>query len=114
MKELIYSVSGIIYIITCIVTFILVAMRMEKAKTSRYFKITRNLCTVVCISALISCFSLKSISLSVLISPILPVPIFLFYTILYHKAMLHAKDAERRETEFLKTQPIDVEYKELN
>lgn len=114
MKELIYSVSGIIYIITCIVIFILLAMHVVKANNSRYFKISRNLCAVACISALIACFSLKSISLGVLIYPILAVPIWLFNTIFNHKNMLNTKESERREAEFLKTQPIDVEYKELN
>lgn len=114
MKELIYSVSSIIHTITYIVIFILLAMHVRKAKTSRHLKISRNLCMAACISALIACFSLKSISLSVLIYPILAVPIWLFNTILDHKYMLHTKEAEKREAEFLKTQPIDVEFKELN
>lgn len=70
--------------------------------------------SVSSISALIACFSLKSISLGVLIYPILAVPIWLFNTILDQKNMLHTKEAEKRESEFLKTQPVDVEYKELN
>lgn len=113
MKELIYCVSTILYIIICTVIFITLIMHVAKPKTSRYFKITRNMCIAACISALIACFSLKSISLGMLIYPLLAVPIWLFNSILYNKDMIRSKECERVEEEFLKTQPIDVEYKEL-
>ena len=110
MKELIYCVSTILYIIICTVIFITLIMHVAKPKTSRYFKITRNMCIAACISALIACFSLKSISLGMLIYPL---PISLSNSILYNKDMIRSKECERVEEEFLKTQPIDVEYKEL-
>ncbi len=108
MKELIYSVSTILYIAICIVIFIVVAMHVNKAKTSRYFKVTRNMCVVACISALIACFSLKTIFVGILIYPFLAVPVWLFYSILYHKGMVLAKECEIREKECLKTHTIDV------
>lgn len=114
MKELIFCVTFILCAVICLVLFIFRAMNFKKLQTSRHFKICRNLCVAISVTAFIAAICLPSFSFDKFLSPILTVPVFLLNAKNYHEAMLNTKELEGKVEAYLKTQPIDVEYKELN
>lgn len=114
MKEFIFAVTFILCAVICLVLFIFRAMNFKKIQTSKHFKICRNLCIAISVTAFISSICLPSFSFDKFLYPILTVPVFLLNAKNYHAAMLDTKELERKVEEYLKTQPIDVEYKELN
>ncbi len=114
MKELIFCITFILCTVICLVLFIFRAMNLKKIQTSRHFKICRNLCIVISVTAFIASICLPSFSFDKFLYSILTVPVFLLNAKNYHEAMLNTEELEGRVEEYLKTQPIDVEYKELN
>ena len=114
MKDLIFCVTYSLCIVMCIILFILIAINAKKFKTSRYFKVCRNLSYMIAISAFIASICLPIFSFFLLLFPIATLPIFWFNATIYHKSMLNAMELERKIEEYMKTQPIDVEYKELD
>lgn len=113
MKELISSIATVVFIIL-FVAFVICFTFSEKRKTSRHCKTIRNLAALMCICALLSCLSLSSFGFHGLFYPLLSVPAFLVNAIEWHKIMKVAQEEEEIRATFMKTQPIDVEYKELN
>ena len=114
MKECIFAVTFILCIVICLVLFIFRAMNFTKFPSSTHFKICRNLCIAISVTAFIASICLPSFSFDKFLYPILTVPVFLLNAKNYHAAMLYYREHEKRKEEYQKTQPIDVEYKELN
>lgn len=114
MKECIFILFYLLAF-TAVLTLIIVSSgNLKKVYTSQLFKIKRNLCAIASASAFIASICLPSFSFIYLLFPIATVPLYLVCCLFYHKDMLHAKEDEKRMEEYQKTQPIDVEYKELN
>lgn len=114
MKECIFVVSYLLTLAILLALIIVIIVNWKKLETSRLLKIRRNLSVIISASAFIASICLPSFSFINLFFPIAIVPLYLFLSIAYHKSMLDARELERRMEEYQKTQPIDVEYKELN
>lgn len=114
MKDLIFVVSFVLCVVLCCVFFVVLLRNSNRFKTARYFRICRNLCIIICISAFICALCLPSFSFSNLFFPISTVPIFFINAKIYHKCIATTKELEIKMERYLKSQPIDVEYKELD
>lgn len=116
MKELISSIAALVFLILFVAFVICIASHifLEKRKTSRHCKTIRNLAALMCICALLSCLSLSSFGFHGLFYPLLAVPTFLVTAIEWHQIMKIVQEEEEIRAAFMKTQPIDVEFKELN
>lgn len=114
MTDLIFCLLFLTYPIMAIALFVIAAVHLKKEKTSRYYKINRNISALICLNAIIAFIFLPTFSLSYIMYPIAAVPIWLSATISCHKAMINTQEIEIMKEKFFKTQPIDVEYKELN
>lgn len=114
MKDLIFVVSFVLCGVLVCAFFGMLLRNYKKFKTARYFRICRNLCMVICISAFICTVCLPSFSFSNLFFPISTVPIFFINAKIYHKCIASAEELEIKMEMYLKSQPIDVEYQELD
>lgn len=114
MKECIFVVSYLFTFVILLAILIVIMVNWKKAETSRLLKIKRNLAAIISASAFVTSICLPNFSFANLIFPIATVPFYLFLSIAYHKHMLKARKLERRMEEYQKTQPIDVEYRDLN
>ena len=114
MKDWIFVVSYVLLVLLLCVFVAVILRNSKKFKTARYFRVCRNLCIAICISAFICSICLPSFSFPNLFFPIATVPIFFINAISYHKGIAMAKELEIRVEKYLKSQPIDVEYKELD
>lgn len=114
MTDWIFVVSYVLLGLLCCVFVAVVLRNSKKFKTTRYLKVCRNLCIAICISAFICSICLPSFSFLNLFFPIATVPIFFINANLYHKGIAMAKELEIRMEKYLKSQPIDVDYKELD
>lgn len=114
MNECIFVVSYFLTLAIILAFIIVAVVNSKKATTLKSLKIDRNLCAIVSLSAFVASICLPSFSFTYIFFPIAIVPISLVFSIHCHKYILIAKKLERRMEEYQKTQPIDVEYKELN
>lgn len=116
MKELISSIATVVFVTLFVASAIYFVLHTfsEKLKASRYCKTIRNLAFLMCICALLSCLSLSSFGYYGLTYPLLTIPVSLANAIEWHQNMKIARELEEKRATFTKTQPIGVEYKELN
>lgn len=114
MKDWIFVISYVLLSLLCCVFVAVVLRNSKKFKTTRYFRVCRNLCIAICISAFICSICLPSFSFLNLFFPIATVLIFFISANSYHKSIAMAKEFEIRIEKYLKYQPIDAEYKDLD
>jgi len=115
MKVFISIMALVVFLILSTVASVYMIFHLfAKRKTPRYYKVLRNLFASMSVCALISCLCISLFPCSGLLYPGLSVPVFLLDAIIYHKDMKVKQELEERKEAFLKSQPIDVEYRELN
>lgn len=116
MKELISSLASVVFLILFVVYAICMALRIlsKRWNSSRHCKVLRNLAALMCVCALLICLNFSAFPLHGLFFPILTVPVFLSNAIIWHKDISLVQELEEQRATFMKTQPIDVEFKELN
>lgn len=113
MRELIFVTSNLIFFIGIIAFIIVFLVNIPKERTTRIFKVFRNLCAIVCISQLLSIMSISAFTLTHFIVSMLISLMYLIAAVYYHKNMITSTKAK----EYLKPHPIDipidVEFREL-